>query len=352
MTVTGVLSAEAAVRVDTAQVDAAHIGTVDSGTVLLLMLAAGVVAAATGGPAVLRRAAPTLMHLPRVTAVLITAGLALWSVSLFAVLQLAVGAFAGSAFSPWSSGGSCGRCMASSRPWHGIWAGEPLSLSLFLFLPSLAAAVLAADLVRVWWRRSRATRRAAAAVRAGSRWMSVQGYDVLVIPDRHPVAFALPGREGGIVMSESALASLSGPELAAVLAHEDAHLRQHHHLLGGLAGLFAHRLRWVPMVAAAADALPHYLEIAADDAAKRRAGTPALAAALLKLGSPVDPVAVVGAPALHVGGPERIRHLVQPRDPGAGVWPTAVLAGGVLALLVAGVVAVVPAAGAVAAHCL
>src|SRR5699024_9096696 len=73
-------------------------------------------------------------------------------------------------------------------------------------------------------------------------------------------------------------------------------------------------------------ALP-ILEIAADDAARRSAGTPALASALLTLGDkPVTP-ALAGSQvnALHAAGTDRIRHLVGAPQPG-GTGPAVVAA--------------------------
>ncbi|UUZ43529.1 hypothetical protein LP422_10915 [Janibacter limosus] len=50
-----------------------------------------------------------------------------------------------------------------------------------------------------------------------------------------------------------------------MLAHEHAHLHQRHHLITALVDSIAAYLRWVPLIRAVADALPHYPEIAADD---------------------------------------------------------------------------------------
>lgn len=51
-----------------------------------------------------------------------------------------------------------------------------------------------------------------------------------VIASAVPVAFAVPGRRGGVVMSDSLLSQLSRSERSVVLAHENAHLRHRHHL--------------------------------------------------------------------------------------------------------------------------
>ncbi len=44
-----------------------------------------------------------------------------------------------------------------------------------------------------------------------------------------PIALAVPGRKGGVVLSQGLRASLTRPELQVVIAHEQAHLRHSHH---------------------------------------------------------------------------------------------------------------------------
>ena len=67
---------------------------------------------------------------------------------------------------------------------------------------------------------------------------------VHLLDDDRPRAFAVAGPHGRVVVSSGMLRSLSGPEQAAVLAHERSHLRRRHHM-----GLLA------VQVAAAADPL-------------------------------------------------------------------------------------------------
>lgn len=50
-----------------------------------------------------------------------------------------------------------------------------------------------------------------------------------ILPVDEPLAYALPGRPGGIVASRGMLALLDGPERRALLAHEQAHLDHGHH---------------------------------------------------------------------------------------------------------------------------
>jgi hypothetical protein len=54
--------------------------------------------------------------------------------------------------------------------------------------------------------------------------------DLAVLDDPVPAAFALPGAPGRVVVSSGMLRVLTSDERRALLAHERAHLRHHHHL--------------------------------------------------------------------------------------------------------------------------
>lgn len=95
---------------------------------------------------------------------------------------------------------------------------------------SLAAVgLLAAGLVRalVLWRRR------ARALRAADELCSRLGGAVggVVVVDDGAEAFALPSRGGRVVVSRALMDALPVQERAALLAHERAHLRDHHDLL-------------------------------------------------------------------------------------------------------------------------
>jgi Zn-dependent protease with chaperone function len=163
-----------------------------------------------------------------------------------------------------------------------------------------------AYLLRLAWvaaSTARARSRLAEALRAAERLRVAgaparsAGYVVAATP---PVAYALGGRSGGVVVSRGLLALLDDDERDAVLAHEFAHLRLRHHRLL----LFAQVVRTtlgaaVPAAREAAASLARELEVIADEAAAtavgdRRVVARALAkAALATAGS---------APALAFGG--------------------------------------------------
>lgn len=57
------------------------------------------------------------------------------------------------------------------------------------------------------------------------RW---RGGGVVVAPDAGVYAFALPGSQSGVVVSQGLINSLTSDELAVVLAHENAHVENRH----------------------------------------------------------------------------------------------------------------------------
>ncbi|HEV3359741.1 MAG TPA: M56 family metallopeptidase [Pseudonocardiaceae bacterium] len=63
--------------------------------------------------------------------------------------------------------------------------------------------------------------------------------ELIVIDDDHPIAHALPGRPGRIVVSTGILAGLDPTERRALLAHERAHLDRSHHLFVAVVDVFA-----------------------------------------------------------------------------------------------------------------
>lgn len=96
----------------------------------------------------------------------------------------------------------------------------------------IAAAALAA-LVLLGITTSAAACSQITALRSASRLaadLSPPGGELTVIQDPDPVAFALAGRPGRIVVSASLLRSLDAGERRALLAHERAHLTHRHHL--------------------------------------------------------------------------------------------------------------------------
>ena len=137
------------------------------------------------------------------------------------------------------------------------------------------------------------------------------GRKIAVVPYERPAAWCIGGRRGGVVVTEAAVRVLDADELAAVLAHERAHVQGRHHLIGGMMTVVATA---VPcrLTRHARDAVSELLEMRADDVAVRRHGRGALTRALLIMsGAPPEGGLAVG------GGTTALRRIQRLDDPPA-----------------------------------
>lgn len=98
---------------------------------------------------------------------------------------------------------------------------------------------------------------------------------VEVVHSDATVAFAVPGRHGGVVISDSLLDRLTGEERRVVLAHETAHLRHRHHLYVHFAEACAAGL---PFLRPLARRIGYLTERWADEVAAERVGSRELVA--------------------------------------------------------------------------
>jgi Zn-dependent protease with chaperone function len=295
-----------------------------------LLLAVALVTTALGGPRLLRAAAPALMRAPRAAVGLLLGAAALWLMALAALSFMLAWLVNGPAILPASIVGVCHRCLTAAMPFDTGVIDTLIPAALLFVLPTAALLALIGLGVVRGLRRRRMSRAIARDVADRSQHATIYRYTVLLIRDPHPTAYSLPQRHGGIVISDALVAALLPDELAAVLAHEREHVRGRHHLVLALLDVVVAPLRWLPLMSAIVGAVPHYLEIAADDAARRCTGTTALASALVKLGDPPNIAsaalggAVVGT-LLHAAGPDRIGHLVAPPRIGYALVPLSVL---------------------------
>ncbi|MGK2879619.1 MAG: M56 family metallopeptidase [Mycobacterium sp.] len=114
--------------------------------------------------------------------------------------------------------------------------------------------------------------------------------DVVILDASHPAAYCVTGRPDAIVVTSAALAALDSSALAAVLAHEDAHLRGRHHQLLSVLRALSTTVPAAPLLHRAESAVAELLEMCADDAAARRHGTPPLLEGLLILSDRQPPI--------------------------------------------------------------
>jgi Zn-dependent protease with chaperone function len=186
----------------------------------------------------------------------------------------------------------------------------------------VALAVTVAAALALWrygrrvQRAGRRSREHAEVARVAGR--ALAGTGALMLDDPRPAAYCVPGRllagTGPIVLTSGALAVLDAPQLAAVLAHERAHLAgRHHAIVTATRGLTA-AFPAVPLFTRGTAQVARLAEMSADDAAARRAGRGPLAAALLAIatGKAVPGVALSAA---DLAVPARVERMIQPARP-------------------------------------
>jgi Zn-dependent protease with chaperone function len=150
------------------------------------------------------------------------------------------------------------------------------------------------------------------------------------------------------VVSVGTLELLGRGELAAVLAHERAHLAGRHHLLIALSRGLAAGFPAVPLFTQGQQEVARLAEMCADDAAARRSGRPTLIAALLAMGTgTAGPAAALAATAGAVTA--RVQRLLEPPRRGSRArYGLALLTLTLLLALASGLVTTF--AGPLAAH--
>ncbi|MEU3493599.1 M56 family metallopeptidase [Kitasatospora cineracea] len=249
-----------------------------------------------------------------------------------------------------------GAALAHLSPAH--W--HPSELSDLEWVPVAAAAALALLTITVLAARTarrqladlRRARAATGDLPAGPRALLRRpGPAALtVLTDDRADAYALPGRPPRIVATTGMLAALTGPERAALLAHERAHLTGRHHLLLAAAEYAA---ACHPALRPLRGALGYHLERWADECAATAVGDRALTAraighaALAAARTPAAPRPGL-APAATTGPvPRRVRALLTDhRTPPTPRRALRTLA----ALALAGCLAATTAAAAEAGH--
>jgi Zn-dependent protease with chaperone function len=103
----------------------------------------------------------------------------------------------------------------------------------------------------------------------------------LVLEDSVPLAYCVPrGWHSLTVLSRGLLDRLESDELAAVIAHERAHLDQRHDILLLAFRAWHSALPWFPIAARAAEEVDVLVELLADDSARRAVSDAALARAI------------------------------------------------------------------------
>ena len=154
----------------------------------------------------------------------------------------------------------------------------------------------------------------------------------IVIDHKAPAAYCVPGTYRHVVVTTGAVRALDEEQLAAVLAHERAHLRGRHHLIVAAGKLFQSAFPFVPAFRWANDEIARFVELLADDAATRCCRRRALAGALVALATKaeLDAVPAVALGIVESPATSRVKRLLKPERPltrwAVTFWSTASLA--------------------------
>jgi Zn-dependent protease with chaperone function len=134
----------------------------------------------------------------------------------------------------------------------------------------------------------------------------------VLVEHPQPTAYCVAGRHPTVVLTTGAVQALNPDQLAAVLAHERAHLAAHHHRLLAMARIGRQVLPFLPLMRDADAQVTKLVEMHADDVAERASGPAPLATALVALatGSPVPALAAAAVDTV-----QRIHRLLDPARP-------------------------------------
>jgi Zn-dependent protease with chaperone function len=179
---------------------------------------------------------------------------------------------------------------------------------------TIAGAVLARTAVTATI-HLRATGRQASRHAQAARLVGVPepALGAVLVEHPQPTAYCLAGRHPTVVLTTGTVQALDPDQLAAVLAHEQAHLAAHHHRLLAMARIGRQVLPFLPLMRDADAQVTRLVEMHADDAARRASGPAPLATALVALATAGSPAPALAAAAIDTV--QRIHRLLDPARP-------------------------------------
>jgi Zn-dependent protease with chaperone function len=157
--------------------------------------------------------------------------------------------------------------------------------------------------------------------------------DAVLVEHPQPAAYCVAGPDPTVIVTTAAVAALDGDQLAAVLAHERAHLAWRHHRLVALARIAEQLLPFLPLMRETATQVARLVELHADDTATTDNNARTLATALVVLaeqgalaptpamvGLGVTGLGVTGLGAAGLGAAgadalQRVQRLLRPAEP-------------------------------------
>jgi len=213
-------------------------------------------------------------------------------------------------------------CLATLRSLAAGTAGTAIQFGLWSLagLGAIAVAVSAGRLLRTLGRMRSQTHGHARAVHLVGR--RVKGLDALVLEAAEPAAYCVAGRPHAVVITTAALDTLGERELAAILAHEQAHLDGRHPQIVAVARGLAATFPKLRLMTDGVHHITRLLEMCADDRAAGEHGREPILRGLLALTNPA-PVAAGALGATGVAVLARAERLVS--APRAEVGRTALM---------------------------
>jgi Zn-dependent protease with chaperone function len=174
-------------------------------------------------------------------------------------------------------------CFDTLRGLAAGTAGTAIQIGLWSLagLGALAVAVSAGRLLRTLGRIRSQTHSHARAVHLVGR--RVTGLGALVLEAAEPAAYCVAGRPHAVVITTGALDALGEPELAAILAHEQAHLDGHHPQIVAVARSLAATFPSLRLMTEGVHHIARLLEMCADDRAAGKHGRGPILRGLLAL---------------------------------------------------------------------
>ena len=168
----------------------------------------------------------------------------------------------------------------------------------------------------------------------------------VLVDHAQPAAYCVAGPHPTVILTTGALRTLDPDQVAAVVAHEHAHLACHHHRLLAIARIGRQMLPFVPLMRDMDTQITRLVEMHADDAATGARGARPLATALVVLATAAGPAPALAAAA--TDAVQRIQRLLSPAEPLGRVRRQLLRAGVAALALTPPLVALAPAAVALA----
>ncbi len=178
------------------------------------------------------------------------------------------------------------------RGFSSMGSAWPHLVSLLVAGITLALLLRAVVLRALSVRRGRATHRQLVGLLAGEQ---DPRFGAHVIEHDVPLAYCIPGAGGRVVVTTAAVDALDQQQLAAVMAHENAHLDGRHDLVLFGAAVASSAFPWSRFFRVARSELSVLVEMLADDRALRVSDRDSLVSALVDLGQWGTPESTLGA---------------------------------------------------------